>query len=415
MCALRTWSILGSMVALCIAGSTHVARGSEWTRFRGPNGQGQSDATSIPVNWSEDDYRWKTPLPGNGHSSPVIWGNRVFVTSGDPDNGARMVICLDTSTGKIEWQKAFAASTHSMHTRNSFASSTPAIDADRLYVTWATPDEYVVLALDHQGEVVWREDLGAFRSKHGFGASPIVVDDLVILANDQKDGGSLVALDAKTGRQRWKTDRSAGRAAFATPCVYQHEDGHRQLVFFSDADGMTAVDPATGDILWQVKDAFPDRCVGSPAMVDGLILGTCGSGGNGKHLVAVRPPRDASDIAKVVYKITRTIPYVPTPIAYGKLVFLWHDRGVVSCIDAHTGVAKWQERVAGSYFGSPVRVGDRIYCISNDGEVVVIAAAPQYKLLARNALGEPSQATPAVADGRMYLRTANSLICIGGP
>jgi outer membrane protein assembly factor BamB len=415
MCAFRTWSILMSIVAICMVDSTQVAQGSEWTRFRGPNGQGQSDATSIPIKWSEDDYRWKTPLPGSGHSSPVVWGNRVVVTTADPENGDRMVLCLDSSTGDIQWQKKFAASTHSMHARNSFASSTPAIDAERVYVTWATPDEYIVLALDRQGEVVWRENLGPFRSKHGFGASPIVLDDLVILANDQKDGGSLVALDAKTGQQRWKTNRAAGRAAFATPCVYQGEDGRRQLVFFSDADGMTAVDPVTGDVLWQVKEAFPDRCVGSPAVVDGLILGTCGSGGNGKHLVAVRPPRDASGEAETVYTITRMIPYVPTPIVYGDLVFLWHDRGVVSCIDARTGAAKWQERVGGSFFGSPVRVGDRIYCISNDGEVVVIAAAPQYEMLARNPLGEPSQATPAVADGHMYLRTAKSLICIGGP
>src|SRR4051812_45721435 len=164
-----------------------LACAQEWTRFRGPNGQGQTSAgSSIPTEWTDKDYNWKVELPGVGHSSPVVWGDKIFVTSADPKTAERHVSCFRTADGKQLWQRDFPAATYHLHTQNTYASSTPAVDAERVYLAWATADEYTLQALTHEGKDVWRINLGAFVSQHGFGTSPIVVDDTVIITNDQE-------------------------------------------------------------------------------------------------------------------------------------------------------------------------------------------------------------------------------------
>src|SRR5262249_10270471 len=166
---------------------------------RGPNGTGQSEATTIPSSWSENDYLWKVELPGVGHSSPVLWGERIFLLSADPQRGTRYVLCLSASDGRMLWKKDYPASTHQVHQQNSLASSTPTVDGERVYCAWATPDEVTLLALTHDGEEAWRANLGPFVSMHGFGASPILVDDLVVITNDQDADSFLIAFDRASG------------------------------------------------------------------------------------------------------------------------------------------------------------------------------------------------------------------------
>jgi outer membrane protein assembly factor BamB len=399
--------------------ATASVEAQEWTRFRGPNGQGQSEAATIPITWTDADYNWKVELPGIGHSSPVVWGDKVFVTSADPDSATLHILCFSTADGKKLWQRDFPSAVYHVHTQNNFASSTPALDADRIYFAWANPEHYNLAALTHDGHDVWQIDLGPFKSEHGFGTSPIVVDDMVVITNDQEgDNRFLIAVDSATGQQRWRIPRKYAdnrqNASYATPCVLETSRG-RELIVCSWAHGISSHDLKTGQANWEAP-VFKLRPVASPVLADGLILASCGEGGGNNTVVAVRPGSKDERAPELAYApIDRSsAPYIPTICTAGDLAFLWGEKGIVACMDIPSGKMRWRERVGGNFFSSPIRVRDRIYNVSADGEVVVLAAEPEFKLLARNPLGEGTQATPAVAGGKMYLRTASHLISLGG-
>ncbi len=399
--------------------STCDVNAQEWTRFRGPNGQGQYDAAdTIPIEWTEADYNWKKELPGVGNSSPVIWKDKVFLLSSDAESGMRYVLCLSIANGQILWRREYPSSTHHIHKFNSYASSTPAVDDKHVYVAWATPEEITLLALTHGGEDAWRKNLGSFESQHGFGTSPIVVDDMVIMTNDQEgEDRFLIALDAATGNERWKIPRKYAdnrqNLSYATPCVRETATG-RELIVCSWAHGISSHNLQTGAPNWEMP-VFKQRPVASPVLVGDLIFGNCGDGGGNTAVFAIKPSGKQGETPEIVYSKDRSIaPYVPTLCAAGKLIFFWSDKGIVSCLDATSGESHWKQRVGGNFFGSPVRVGNRLYCMSTEGDVVVLAADTNYKLLAKNSLGEATRATPAIAAGRMYLRTESHLISLGG-
>ncbi len=390
----------------------------EWPRFRGPNGAGQSDATTIPVAWDDDELLWKVELPGKGNSSPVLWGDRIFLTSADVTDGTRHVLCLSARDGRLLWKRDYPASRYHVHQQNTFASSTPAADAKRVYCAWATPEELALLAFDHQGNELWRLPLGSFTSQHGFAASPVVYRDLVILTNDQDGESFLVAVDAASGAIRWKVPRQVlveQNASYAAPCIRQRPGQPDELIVVGRSHGVASLDPTNGSTHWELA-ALERRPVGSPILFENLVLAACGDGAGNNAVIAVEPPTSTDDEPRAVYRIDRALaPYVPTMVTHGKLVFLWNDRGIASCIDGATGEVRWRQRVGGNYFSSPVRVADRIYGVSVDGDVVCLAAADQYQLLGRSALGETSRATPAVAGGRMFLRTESHLLAVGQP
>ena len=389
-----------------------------WTRFRGPNGCGESEAIEIPIPWTAADYNWRVELPGIGYSSPVVWEDRLYLTSTIEEEGTLFVLCLRTTDGSLIWKQPVQAKKHPKYKANCDASATPVVDQDRVFVAWATPDEHVVLALDQQsGTEIWRRDLGPFVAEDGFGASPVLVQDVVVVTNDQDPGGtsSVIALDQKTGETRWKIDRESKKAIFSTPCLFEPAGGRTQVILLSSAHGITSLDPATGSKNWELSDLFELRTTGSPLVVEGVIFASTGAGNAGKYLVAVRagiPERGVPP--EKLYEIKEAVPYVPTPVAQWPLVFLWSDRGVATCIDGPTGKVHWRERVGGDYLGSPVRVGDRIYAMSRTGQMVVLACADRFQILARIDLGEPSNSTPTVAGGVMYLRTLSHLMSLGG-
>jgi len=400
----------------------------EWSRFRGPNGAGISAATTVPVRWTQNDYNWRAALPGPGHSSPVLWGDRIYLTCGDPGTAGRTVLCLGAADGRVLWRREYPSVTYEQHQDNGYATATPAADADGVVVTWTMPQEVVLLALDADGRDVWRRNLGPFVGMHGSGTSPIIYGDLVVLGNDQegpqrmlgtKDPrvarSFLVAVDRKTGQTRWQLERRSALAAYSTPCVYQPPGAPPELIFSSTAHGVTSVDPAAGKVNWEVPDVFKDRCVGSPVWMPGLVFAGFGYGTRGTLYVAVRPgSRDGKTAAAVAYEIGKPVPLIPTPIVKDGRLFLWGDDGQVACLKAATGEVVWRERVGGSFYGSPVWVDGRLYAIARNGDVAVVAAADKFELLARVPLGEPSYATPAVAGGVMYLRTATHLYSLGG-
>jgi len=387
----------------------------QWPRFRGPNGAGESEATTIPLQWSTKDYRWTVKLPGVGHSSPVVWDDRVIVTSAAEDGASLSVLCVRTADGNEIWIRTMPVGRYPKSPLNSFSSTTPALDGKHAFVTWATPKQYFVASLSlEDGRELWRREFDPFGSEHGLGASPIVWEDLVIVPNDQDGPSSIVALDTATGKTRWQVARRSVKAAFATPCIFQPEGAKPQLILSSWAHGITSLDPRSGKSYWELP-VFQYRAVESPTVAAGLIFASAGVGGVGRQMVAIRPgDTDGAVEAKVVYRPENPFPYVPLPVAKGNLVFLWQDKGIVTCLDGPTGKVRWRERVGGDYFSSPIRVADRLYCPTRNGEMVVLAASDRYQPLARFPLGGKTHSTPAVAGGVMYVRTVSQLAAIGG-
>jgi outer membrane protein assembly factor BamB len=387
----------------------------EWSRFRGPNGTGVSP-TEVPVRWTEENCLWKTRLAGVGHSSPVVWNAHLFLTSGDEKTGQRVVECIRAEDGKVVWTYTLAGETHRKHRDNSYASATPAVDDRHVYVCWGSPDEYLVQALTHQGKEVWRIDLGPYRSGHGFGASPIVAGNVVIVPNDQGGTSSIVALDRMTGKQVWKVPRKS-KAAYITPCLLEGKGSTSpEVILTSWEHGITAIDVKTGKVTWEA-DAFAkghvETPIGSPIVSGGVILATCGWLGVRQEVLAIQPPRSEQAKPRVVYTLDRHAPLCTTPLVHGELLFLWSDRGIVTCADVETGEIHWQQRVRGSFYSSPIAAGKYLYNVSRQGDVIVLEAGREFKQVASNPVGEGSHSTPALAHGRMYVRTFTHLLAIG--
>jgi len=400
------------------------ASASDWTRFRGPNGTGVSDDKGVPVRWTGNEKTvWKIPLPGLGHSSPVIVGDELYITTAEDEGKVRDLLALKAADGSVRWKKSLPAETHPIHKKSSFASSTPTVDAERVYVVFSTAAQLTVRAYARKdGTEVWSRELGEFISQHGSGTSPILYKDMVILGNDQggktdppnsdRDGKSfLVALDARSGAVRWKTDRATGVVAYSSPILV--EGKRTELIFTSQAEGICGFDPDTGKRLWQVN-GLPQRPVGSPVFVEGVVVAAAGQGRGGKTMLAVKPGGEG-DVSKthVAWSGTKQLPYVPTPIAYGKHLFLIADAGIATCVDPKTGEQIWTERLGGDVAASPVIADGKIYVVSEAGDVHTFAAAGKFQLLGKSTVGEPVYATPAIAGGRLFIRTHKSLICIG--
>lgn len=388
----------------------------EWTRFRGLNGSGYSSATTIPTSWKLDDANWRVKLPGKGHSSPVLWGDRIFLTSCDEATKERIIMCRDVKDGHELWTRRYSTTLHRKHQLNSYASATPVVDAKRLYLCWATATDLVATAFDHQGHEVWQSKIGTFKSSHGYGMSPIVYGNLLIVASDQQGDSSLIALDKKNGSIRWQVARDT-KVTYSTPCVLSRKGHPDELIFTNWSHGITSVDPGNGRINWELgvfqQKSF-ETAIGSPIVNGDLILGTCGYLGRGIHTVAVRRDDSISENATEVYRLKRGVPLTTTPVIGNGFVFLWSDNGIATCADARDGKVHWQKRIGGTFYSSPIVVDKHVYCVSTDGDAIVVAADKKFRFIAKIPLGEPSHSTPAIAGGRMYLRTFSSLISIGG-
>ena len=390
-----------------------VAPAQEWTRFRGPNGGGHSDAKTIPTKWSEADFNWKVALPGAGHSSPVLWGDKVFVTSCDARSGQFYILGFNTSDGSKLWQKESVLTPYRKHNNNTLASATPTVDAERVYVSRTERAQQTLLALNHAGEMIWERSLGPFTAQHGGGTSPILHEGKVILANEHDGESFLIAVDARSGETRWQIPRKNAEAGYSTPCVFQPTGQPPALIFNHGDLGIAALAPDTGRVLWQFPDAFNQRSVSSPVIVGDLVIGSCGNGGGANYVIAIRPG-DTNRAPQQAYAVRRSAPYVPTSICVGDWLYLWSDGGIVSRVHAATGEVKWQERAGGNFLSSPVCVDGRLFGISTSGEVVVLGTGENFEVLARNPLNETTHSTPAIAGGRMFIHTSGHLVCVGG-
>ena len=418
------WGLLGllGLICTCHAAGKADASADTWPRFRGQNGSGIGVA-NLPSEWTQKDYNWNVKLPGGGNSSPVVWKDRIFLTCGDDKTGEHSVICINAADGSIRWKKSYPAATYKHHPFNSYASSSPALDEKHVFVCWSTPEEFTLLALDHDGKELWKKDLGPFISQHGGGQSPIAYDGMVIVGDDQEGPESFVfALNGDTGAQIWKTERKpSNKFSPATPCVFQPKFGFPQLIVMNKSQGFTALDPRSGHEIWEVKPKDYDaRPVASPYVADGLIFCSCGDGPQGHNFAAVRPSPDGQS-ADIAYDFRKASPYVPTSIVVNDLLFYVTDNGIMACLKVKTGAQVWRQRLDSNFFGSFVCADDKLYILSKEGEMYVIAAKDKYELLGKMELKledegmtqPPLSTTPAIANGVMYIRTYTHLVSLG--
>ncbi|MEM9283295.1 MAG: PQQ-binding-like beta-propeller repeat protein [Verrucomicrobiota bacterium] len=416
------------------------AEDSGWPRFRGVNGSGVNDSKPVPVEWEESNRLWSVDIPGLGHGSPVIFGNKLFLLSAVPEElpaepesvesakgkkkGKKgkaaakpisyqwLTLCLNRETGDTLWENRFDQRAFKGHRFNSAASSTPAVDAERVVFAWGTSEQLTVAALSHAGDLLWKTDLGPVVGGHGFGGSPILHGNRVILNNDQeKQSGNLLALDATTGEVAWTVARRSERISYSVPVIYEVE-GKELAVFVNWQHGFTAVDPESGEVVAE-KSVFyletNERAISSPIVTKGMVIGTCGFTANPKHCVAMRLVEGEWE---EVWRRESRINHIPSTIAVGDYTFLIEDSGIGTCVDTLTGEEKWMERipgVEGAIFGSPVSDGNNLFFADESGNVHVVSATPAFVPVAMNRLGELCRSTPAIVDGTIFVRTETKL------
>lgn len=399
-----------------------LTQAGDWPRFRGPNGTGIAPDKNVPVKWTDKNVLWKTALPGVGHSSPIVQGGRIYLESASADGKSRWLLALDAATGDILWKTPSPGERAKKHERNSFASSTPTTDGERVYAAfWDGKHIHLGAYACKTGKPLWENDLGSFVSQHGFGHSPMLIANKVILANDQDGSANLLAFDARTGEKVWETERTAFRSCYSTPLIQQKPNGDPELIVASTA-GITAYNPTNGKPNWWYTWSFSGmalRTVGSPIVAGDLVIATSGDGSGDRHTIAVKLGGKGDVTADHLAWENRQkypFPYVPCLLTRDKYLFGVHDKGLASCHEASTGEQVWSERLGTVDFtASPILVDGKVYAIDMHGEVFVFEATPKFNLLANNSLGEAVSSTPAVANNRLFIRGSKHLYCIGNP
>lgn len=384
-----------------------------WPAWRGPRGDGTSLETSAPTQWSATrNVLWKTAVPGAGHSSPVVWGDRIFTATAFPDKQERALLCFDRRTGQVLWrQTVLVAPLEPKSGENSFASGTPATDGERIYVAFLDVKQVAVAAFDFNGKQLWLVRPGEFRNDHGFSSSPILYEDKVILSAQSKQGNFLVALSHVDGHTVWKTALENPSNSFGQPLA-RLLAGRPQVILYGDK-AVTSFNPKDGARLWFVENASTDFVI-TPVFSEqtGLLLAS--SSWPKKELQAIKPDGqgDATN-TKVVWKSTRGAPYVPSPIAIDRYFLTVAEAGnAIYCFDAATAQVLWHEPLGHTY-ASPVSVGGLVYFLNDKGVAQIIRPGEKYDLVASNDLGEECFASPAISGGQIFLRGATNLYCIG--
>jgi outer membrane protein assembly factor BamB len=409
--------IRGLCLLVLSLGAASTTFAENWPGWRGPRGDGSSTETGVPVHWSaSENIAWKVPIPGIGHSSPVIWGDRVFVTTCVEWNRQRMLRCLDRRDGKLLWQRTVLTSKlEPKHKLNSFASSTPVTDGKHVWVTFLHQPDLEVACYDFDGNQIWRRSPGQFHSIHGFCSSPVLYKDLLIINGDQDAEAYLVALDKYTGAERWRADRPNRIRSYCAPLLIEAA-GKTQLVL-SGSRCVASYDPQTGKQNW-IIDGPTEQFVASLVYTDGVLFLTAGF--PDFHNMGILPGGSGNVThTHILWHEAKTTPrkaaYVPSPIAQGHYFFLVSDQGFASCFEARTGKRLWMERLGPHHSASPVAAEGRLYFVDGEGTTHVVKAGPAFELVARNPLGEECCASPAISRGQIFIRTLHHLWCIGQP
>lgn len=392
-------------------GAAHAGAG-DWPEFRGPDGQGHSAEQGLPVEWSESrNVAWKTAVPGLGWSTPAIADGRAWITTAtaDGEGGSLRLLAFDVESGRkvVDAELLRTTDESAPNPKNSLASPSPIVDGDRVYAHFGT---YGTAALTTAGAVVWTARFTC-ETQHGNGGSPILHDGLLILSCDGFDAAFVVALDARTGAVRWRTDRDEPVSqAYSTPLAIRV--GGRDQIVSVGAFRTSAYNPATGAEIWRVRYARGFSNVPRPVYGRGLVY--LATGFQTPSVIAVRPD-GAGDVTDthVAWRLRRGAPHTPSPLLVGDALYVVSDQGVVTCVDAATGEIRWRERIGGNYSASPVFADGRIYFQSEEGKTTVAAPGAEFRALATNQLDGATLASMAVSEGALFLRTSTHLYRIG--
>ncbi len=412
--------ILNLLLLICCS----VAFASDWPQFRGPNGDGHASAANkVPTTWSTNqNVKWKTPIHGKAWSSPVVWGQQIWLTTGTPDAKQLFVLCVDAGSGKIlREQKLFEVERPQFHhPANSSASPTPVIEEGRVYVTFGSPG---TACLDTQtGKVLWeRRDIECNHYR-GAGSSPIIYRDLLIMNFDGSDAQFIIALDKKTGKTVWRKDRSIDfkdleangkpkaegdfRKSFATPHVAMI-DG-KPLLISQGANACYGYEPLTGEEFWRIEERTSHSGGTRPVIGHGLIYFP--SGWSQGQLLAVKPG-GKGDVtgSHLAWKVTKAAAKKPSLLLVDDVIYMNNDGGIVTAIDAKTGAEIWAERIGGNYSASPIYANGHAYFFSEEGKATVIKPGREFNKVAENKLPDGFMASPAVTDNALILRTKAAL------
>lgn len=384
------------LAILCLA--------ADWPQFRGPGGRAVSEDASVPSKWSADEnIRWKTELPGRGVSGPILSGGRIFLTASSGYRDRRLhVLCLDAATGKKLWERQLASTGSTMcHPKTCMAGPTPCTDGRAVYALFATGD---LAAFDSDGNLLWYRSLEGdypdVANQVGMAASPIVYGQTLLLPLENAGDSFAAGIDTRTGKNRWRVDR-ARDINWVTPVVADFEG--QACALFQTTQDLTAYDPETGKVRWALKGG-ETASVPAPLVHEGTVYAA------GKNLLALRPG-PAGGAPEVLWKSNKLIQHYASGAYYKGRIYGLTGVGL-NCLDPANGELLWQERIKGPFWSSLVMVADRAYVVSEDGTTTVIQLGDKPKMLARNALKGSILATPAVADGALYLRSDRHLYCI---
>jgi outer membrane protein assembly factor BamB len=386
-----------------------------WPRWRGPSGQGQVVGTNYPDTWSDtQNVKWRAHVPGRGHSSPIVWGDRIFLTTASADGARVSMLAFDRATGKMLWDAPVPSrGVERIYPKNSRASATPTTDGTRVYASFGT---HGMAAFDFAGKIVWHTKLGDLSNYHGSAGSPVLYKDRLFLYQDHDGTPGLrsfvAAFDAATGKAIWKKDRRES-VGWGTPILIA-ADGRDELVVSSQG-AVQAYDPATGTELWSVRGNTVEVI---PTPVVGHDLVFCSSGRAGPTL-AIRPGgRGDVTSTHVAWSTPKGSPFVPSGILHGDLLYLVNDmQSILTVYEAKTGTLVYQGRLGEArregFSSSPVAVGNYVYFTNDDGETFVVQAGRELKIVRVNRLSGSILASPALVDGTWYWRTDSELIAIG--
>lgn len=411
--------IAACLTTACVLSVCRSLPAENWTRFRGENGQGYSSETDLPLNWSAtENVKWKTAIPGGGWSSPIVFEDRVFVTTATEEGASCRILCVDREGGKILWNREVHRQVPGpKRAQNSYATPTPVTDGERVYAVFS---DGAVVAVDFSGGTVWKSTEVDFHSLHGLGASPILVNDQLVMPFDGSsreeatvgwkkpwDQAVVIAFDKFTGEVRWRGKRGESRVGHVTPIVV--DDG-AQLVSAA-GDRVQGFDVATGERLWSVYSQG-EGVTPSPVVGNGVLFTSSGFEAPTIRAIRLGGDGDVTD-SHIVWEQRRGVPALASPLLVSPYLYTISRENILHCIDEASGEVVWLERLEGTHWASPIYADGRIYILSEEGVTRVLEPGDEYKEIARNELNEKCLATMAVSEGQFFIRGVEHLYCIG--